>query len=244
MKDILYILGSGSKYNDLEIVYSLKSVARYVRNYRRIYIVGELPRRAVDVEFSHIAADDVSGDKSANARNKVLRFCRQDTATNDFILMNDDFYFCREVDADAITPTASGTLEMHIAQREGQASRYYEALKQTERSLKLLEKPTRDFETHVPMPMNRAKFVEMVQAVDWKPSPCPLFRSMYGNWHGIEAERLMDLKINEPLSEEDIKKRIGDRAVFSIGDNALDSGSMVKFLHHITHERTNPNDLS
>lgn len=235
MKDFVYILGSGSKYNDLEIKYSLMSVQRFVRNVRRIYVVGDIPRRPVDVDFAHLRADDLSDNKSANARNKLLKFAKHETALNDFVLMNDDFFFCREVDADAIKPTASGTLQMHIESREGQASNYYKALVNTDAALKALKYPTRDFETHVPMPMERDKFVHLVKNVDWSKRPCPLFRSMYGNMFGIAAERLMDLKIQEPLPEDEIRRRIGNRAFFSIGDGALaPRGDMVKFLHHIT----------
>jgi len=236
MKDILYVLGSGSKYNDLEIKYSLMTVQRFVKNVRRIYVIGDLPRRPVDVDFQYIGAKDVGKDKSTCVRAKLVQFAKHETALNDFILMNDDFFFCREVDADAITPTASGTLEEHIASRADKSSRYHMALVNTARTLKAMKLTTRSFETHVPMLMQRDRFLDLVGRVKWDLSPSPLFRSLYGNTFDVEAGRLSDLKISEPVDEKEIRRRIGNRAVFSIGDGSLTSGGkMVKFLHHITH---------
>jgi len=245
VKDFVYILGDGSRNEDFEIKYSLMSVARFVSNVRRIYVVGDIPRRTSDVEFSHLQAQDLTGDKSANVRAKLQKFCSHKSALNDFVLMNDDFFFCRPVDADKITPTASGTLEMHIASRAGQNTRYSGALKQTLETLREMGYKTRDYETHVPLPMSRDRFLRLIENVDWSVSPCPLFRSMYGNLFDLPAERLSDLKLSEPLTEAEIKRRIGDRAFFSIGDGALSAGSeMNKFLHHIcTSKSYNPTTL-
>ena len=41
--DIVYILGNGSKFNNEEIRYSLRSLEKFV-NFDRVFIVGECPK--------------------------------------------------------------------------------------------------------------------------------------------------------------------------------------------------------
>ena len=43
MIDFLYVLGSGSEYNNLELRLSLRSIDKYAHNLGRVFIVGEKP---------------------------------------------------------------------------------------------------------------------------------------------------------------------------------------------------------
>jgi hypothetical protein len=42
--NLLYILGSGSKWQNNEIRYSIRSAEKYVGNLGRVFIVGEFPK--------------------------------------------------------------------------------------------------------------------------------------------------------------------------------------------------------
>lgn len=88
--DCVYILGKGSLSNDDEIRYSLRSLDRWCEDLGKIYIVGDCPPFLTGVV--HIPHQDEHKKPWKNTLDKVKRVCEEEELTDDFMLMNDDFF--------------------------------------------------------------------------------------------------------------------------------------------------------
>lgn len=185
--DLVYILGNGSKWYDNEIRFSLRSAERYFK-YRHIFVIGEKPSWMQGVIY--IKAEDSERNKLMNARNKYLVACNDERVSEDFVLMNDDFFFLREVET--IENYSRGTLQEMIEKHPTKGGYYYESLQKTRDRLKQIgiENPI-DFEVHAPIIFNKKKLIEIIKFVGEEPYS---LRSCYGNITGMEPKKVMDYK--------------------------------------------------
>ncbi len=95
--DIVYILGTGSKWADNEIRYSIRSVVENVKDLGRIFIVGELPDFLKNVV--HISSADLTLIRGWIAYTKIRLACRNPWLTENFLYMNDDFFVIKPIKA-------------------------------------------------------------------------------------------------------------------------------------------------
>ncbi len=228
MIDAVYVFGSGSKQNDFELQCSIASLRRHVSNIRDIIIIGSAPRSDVGHQFEFMAMPDCGPSRSANTTNKLRKACTTGGISDKFMLMNDDFFFTRDVDAATLGHFRSGFLRDHIEHRSHCKNGYYNCLVATEKALKKNNLPTRDFEIHVPMIYDRMQLYHVIGKYDFTQKSTPLMRSIYCNTLGIEGERLTDLKFDSPVKVPEIETRLGDRWCFSIGDGAFMANSEMK----------------
>lgn len=234
MIDCVYILGSGSKHLDIEFFYSLKGVKKFLRNVRRVHVIGDSPQCACygspAIPFNHVPHPDRHPDKQKNARDKLKRACETADITERFLLMNDDFYFTQEVDAESVPYYREGTLGDQIEWRRSNKSNYYKALCATEEVLKELGKPTLNFEIHVPIIYEKSILGPMLQRGDcWHRRPVPLVRSLYANLCGHPGVYRADCKIEGPFDIPEIRRRTEGFDSFSVGDGAF-KGEIAQFL--------------
>jgi len=88
--DAVYILGNGSLANNLELVQSIRLLRKHCLDLRNIFVVGANPPEGLDV--IHIPASDNNREPWKNAWEKICIACRDERVSDDFILMNDDFF--------------------------------------------------------------------------------------------------------------------------------------------------------
>ena len=88
--DAVYILGSGSLAGNEEIRFSIRSLCENMLDLRNLYIIGEDPGFLHD--FEHVVMLDSSKERHVNAYFKVLRACGLPELSDEFLLMNDDFF--------------------------------------------------------------------------------------------------------------------------------------------------------
>jgi hypothetical protein len=96
MSDVLYILGRGSKQNDIELRLSLRSIEKNARNLDRVFIVGNCPDWVQNV--IHIPEEDKCFPFSNHMR-KVYKAIEGGISEN-FLLMNDDFFMMKPFDVE------------------------------------------------------------------------------------------------------------------------------------------------
>jgi hypothetical protein len=89
--DLVYVLGNGSKYDNLEIRISITSMLKFCSHWiGEIYVVGENPG-IHNPRVKHIWAPDITkSNKDANIIHKVL------TAINKIPKLTDNFLFCSD----------------------------------------------------------------------------------------------------------------------------------------------------
>lgn len=192
MIDIFYILGNGSPFNNEELRYSLRSVERHLKNIGRIIVVGENPNFLSDeVEYHYIK--EAKCNKECRILKKIFTACELGIVKGDFLFMNDDFFFTKDVDATTYPYYYSKCLS------EGSPNKFYSKnIESTHNYLKGLGCTAMNFDVHTPIIYNSEKFLELQpHIIHSKRNPWGfVVKSMYSNIHGIVGELYEDVKIN------------------------------------------------
>lgn len=102
--DILYVVGTGSIWQNNELRYSLRSIARYGENVGRVYIVGHKPAFVSDV-VAHIPCDDPYTDPKLPHKNilhKVLYAIENSDIAPHFLVSSDDHFYIKPTDFETL----------------------------------------------------------------------------------------------------------------------------------------------
>lgn len=214
MIDIVIPLGTGSEWENNELRYSLRSIEKHLKNYRNIYIIGDLPdwtKNVIRIPFEE------TGHPSQNIMNKVLAACDNDSISDNFMFWNDDFFLLKDIDAIKYPFYYRGELKSSIPRMQG--NWYLDYILETIQELKQRDFTTGNFDIHCPIIYNRHKFKIAVAAYDF--SKKLIVKSIYCNTLGIPGEYMEDCKIIGRTASWRLQQKIKDRHIFSIGDRCL-----------------------
>lgn len=220
MIDIVYPLGNGSKWNDNELRYSLRSVEKHLCGYRNIVIIGNKPDWLTNV--THIPFEDVHRWKETRIALKVLKVCNDERVSNFFLFMNDDHFLTSEFQAYEFPYYRKETLAT-TAQKRRFNDAYRKSLVNTYMALTKKGHLTHNFDVHCPIVYNKELFIKMFYDYpEWEETNYGyVVKSMYCNTYKIEGELVRDLKIGAPCSFDLLGDLIKDREFFSIGDKVV-----------------------
>lgn len=175
--DVVYPLGTGSLCKNQELKYSLRSL-KFIKH-GKIFIVGHRPgflNHVIHVHFS-----ERTHKKQFNVISKLLTVCKLDRLSDDFILMNDDFFFLKETEIKKYLYDSS----IKSLQNKTPRTQYGKALQNTIEYLNNNHLPFNNFEIHYPMVFNKHKFLELFSSLDL--SRQINYRSIYGNYYRLEG---------------------------------------------------------
>ena len=188
--DVVYIVRKGDRNDELR--YSLRSLRNLPHG--NVWIVGYQPEW---VTGTHHLATIQAGTKRENGHQNLVTASQCGDITEDFILMNDDFFVMHPI---VRIPTLHrGTVDETITEftrkRRGNGS-YVASMIQTRNVLQGLgyTKPL-SYELHVPIVINRERFLEAVHIVAGLGGTALNKRTVYGNVHNIGGDRIRDPKI-------------------------------------------------
>lgn len=225
--DLVYVLGSGSIHKNIELRYSLKSVERFMTGYRNIYVVGEHP--GFEGNFIHIPYPDEGRNKQDNIKRKLVAACQHPDISESFVMMNDDYFLLKEVDASQMPFYYHGNVAMAFRRKRKQGH-YKRALQNTINELSFRDLPLRYFDVHAPMIINKYRFLEIINSFNWNERDGYVIKSVYANSLKIEGTPYDDCNVNIVCeSRPQIVEMIGSRFMFSIGDSGLNE-PMLAFL--------------
>jgi hypothetical protein len=180
--DVVYICRSGPNE---ELRYSIRSVEKHLPH-RNIWVIGQAPEwyKGNFIEVKNLNA------KYSNARANLDALVRSKLISDDFILMNDDFFIMRPIEK--ISYFYEGTLIERAERNEllTTTGAYTSLLYNT--NDKLIEMGIEDplnYEVHIPMMMNKKKLKEVLRH-----KSC-LWRSMYGNLYNVGGTNREDVKV-------------------------------------------------
>lgn len=213
---------------DIELFWSLRSVAKHLKNFRKVWIVGErpiFPNVKSGVSWTLFSAPDRHSFKQHNVREKLLRAVYSDWIADEILLMNDDFYLLKDMSAENFPAYRIGNLRSHIEWRQPNQpdSPYTKALIMTEKALLQQKLPTIDFEAHVPISFKKQALLDVLDddIFDWSTECGLCFRSLYGNRQGFKGERTMDVKIDEPFTRDALEEQTKRQSFLSTGPGAI-----------------------
>lgn len=190
--DLVYICRDG---RNEELRYSIRSAVANLPH-DNIWVVGGKPDWYIG---NHIRIKQ-NGLKFDNARNNLSAACRNSDISNDFILMNDDFFIMDKIEN--LLPYHRGTLEEHINSIT-QSLGYKRLLEETLDTLKNIvsDRPIYSYEIHGPMVMDKQNLAKVLRMPG-------LWRSIYGNICNVGGEVFEDVKIHSGQTSNDVKSKL------------------------------------
>ena len=237
--DIVYVLGTGSKWNDNEIRFSLRSVEKYLNGVGNIYIVGENPGFLQNV--IHIpAADefDPAINADGNMTIKILLACAITELSDNFLFMNDDFIILKQMEISEIHWLHKGDMKDR-PDKYWKEQFYRHRLRRTFESLRDKMQTTLQYDYHAPMLMNKNDFRKVMEQYDYAEGIGLTFRSIYGNAMQLHAELLTDQKktIYKNYTYSELVRLTETAQFLGYNDQGL-NGSMIYFLWKTFHKQS------
>lgn len=168
--DVLYYIGGGSRHQNRELRFSLRSLEKHCKDVGKVWIVGNRPPFVAGVEYLWV---EDSGAWWQNAFYKTMAAIKAGIS-NDFLLMNDDFYMLKDFEAATYPYYHRGDIS------ENANTQYQQTILNTKRVLQGMGKPFKHYGVHCPMRINGAKYSQLEKF--YKDDSLPVSaRCLYGN---------------------------------------------------------------
>ena len=236
--DILIpVMEGGSKHDNLELKFALRSIEKYVRGYNEIHIVGSLPSFIDSKTVKFYPYGDYSWS-ATNIYRKIAHVCDVNKISSKFLFTNDDIFFLDEVSAPHYPYYYDGTLT-RLYNGLPSKSTYRENIMNT---IKIMySNRPRNFDVHRPIVYDRLVFMNILKQHDWAKKYGYLIKTCYCEDAGITAIKCKDLKIRKALSKLALDGVLKTKPIFSIADEAIDTNFVnamnVKFPNKSKYER-------
>lgn len=231
--DILYVVGTGSKWNNNELRYSLRSIDKNGVNVGRIFIATEtLPKFINPETVTHVCIRDLGKIKHRNIMDKIECVMNYSDIADDFLLSSDDHFYLRETDFDRYPLYHKGEI-----QERDENAEYWLSMRDTKRLLEQHGLTTYSTNPHCNTHFNRPMFMEhsalMKEGKQLRYGAevnCLMGNLMVAA--GVEPVQYDDIKIKKFKDREDLLRQLGDTHCFSIYDSALNCG-IKEYLREI-----------
>lgn len=228
--DVVY-LNTKTIWKNNEIKYSLRSLEKMVSNYNNVYVIGYKPEFLSD-NVIHVPYPDKFTNKATNIMMKVLTASEIPEMSDNFMLLNDDYFFLSEIDG----PTYPYYWKCDLAHTiEIQRNEYQQHVIPTYKVLLDKKLPTKNFDLHKPIIYNKHLFQEVINQYNWDIPWGYILRSIYCNTLGIEGVHKLDNKINHSHIPDSWARITKGLDCFSVGDQSEDQ-YLLSFLNKLFPE--------
>lgn len=193
--DIVYLVKE-SKTNP-ELIYSLRSLVNLPHD--KVFIVGGLPDGVDRNKVIHISVLQ-GNNKYQNTINNLQLICKNESLSDDFILMNDDFFIIKPIQSTEELNLCRGTvdsvLKIYIQRYKDDSAPYLVGMNQTKIFLQDMgiSNPL-CYELHTPMVFNKEKVLKMYSLPYIKSIPVLHQRTVYGNLYYKNSKTIQDVKV-------------------------------------------------
>ena len=226
--DILYIIGTGSKWSNNELRFSLRSVEKFGKNVGRVFVCGANPGFLSD-EVIFIPCDDPTDMPHKNIMHKIQHVLDTTDIGDEFILASDDHFY--------VKPTDFGKMTVWRYEWRGECiwdyvikdERYYRSMVETRQLLKEAGLPIYLTNPHCGKPMSRSVWqktaalrVAAMNLPHGGEVNCIIGNQMIAD--GVKPTLYRDVKIKHFDNIKDLEQQIGDSHCFSIFDSAIRCG--------------------
>lgn len=197
--DVLYFVKPAEKNEELK--YSLRSLKNL--NHGQVFLAGYKPSWVGDF-IQHIPTKQADG-KYQNVYNNWLAALNDPRLSDDFILMNDDFFIMSPTThIPPLRRMKNINHYINLYTKLDPESIYVKTMKQARDTLLSWGiKDISSYELHVPMLINKQKMIDLLKKVPQMGH----IRTIYGNYYGIGGDRIHDVKVirddqNIPYSQQ------------------------------------------
>ena len=206
--DIVYPMLADKESDELR--YSLRSLVNLPHD--KVIFVGGCPK-FINQSKVTVIPNQQTKTKWKNSTSNVIKACKSPLVSDDFILMNDDFYILKPVaepvrDLNLARGYTEDVVKKYLSHCQ-KISNYLDGMQKTLAFLQGLgiEKPL-CFELHIPIIFNKDKFLKMFELPGIEKIEVLHKRSVYGNLYYKTPTILPhDVKVlNRTKFEEDLYK--------------------------------------
>ena len=241
--DVVFVLGNGSKWNDNELRFALRSIEKNLKGYRKVWIIGRKPSWIKNVGFIEVD-DTLVNNADGNIINKVLAACKAKSLTDDFVFFNDDYIVNKPVHVSEILNWHIGDIAWFDDEFFNQ-SIWRTRLKRTMKVLQKYGLPTMNYDAHVPMIINKKKFPEIISKFRYQDDLGFTMKSLYGN--SLEpGVRLNEAAIFRRYTYEQIESRLSEALFYAYNDFGLGIYMKIFLFNHFPgpsqYEKANSTD--
>lgn len=232
MIDIVYILGTGSTWEDNELRYSLRSVEKYLKNYGNIYIIGNNRPSFLD-NIRYYRVEETSIKPQKNVANCLYVASTLEKLSNNFLFFNDDFFLLKNTDA-LTYPTYHNPEKGNDLVKNCKDENYKRKIENTINKIQELtgKNPYSYYDIHLPFVFNKVELNRVLRWVQYHDDKeGMLIRTLYGNLSNVKGNQVIgnSRKINIPLEIDTLKELNRNSRFFSIGDDGLND-DMKQYL--------------
>lgn len=194
--DVVYLVKRGNQNEELR--YSLRSLINIPHG--NVFIAGYTPNWATRV----ISIPTVQNrSKYENSTGNMMAACMDGRVSQDFILMNDDFFIMQPMNQ--IPMVHRGPLDdiIRLYKAKGLAPPYLEGMQKTRQLLRLTtQRVLYSYEMHIPMVFNKHAFLHVVRLPRQNHMEIRALhkRTLYGNYMGSQGEEREDVKVNDYIT--------------------------------------------
>lgn len=223
--DVLIVLGKGSKWQDNELKYCLRSLEKHAKNMGRVFLIGQDPGFLNPEHVTILKREDVQHNREYRIAEQIIYASEKLPLSEHFLWVNDDTFLLEDTDISTYPYYNDGELGPKWARTK--PGGYRVALMQTDAQLKARGLPTRNYEIHVPIIYSRRGLanpvVRKLAQISAKTPFGMTFRSVYCNVLGVIAgPAYKDMKLGNVSTAAELQLKTRGRHCFSIGDGLTD----------------------
>lgn len=236
MCDILYVLGSKSKWDNNELRYSLRSIEKFGKNVGNIYVVGYDPGFLSD-KVTIIPHEDLYIRKHKNILENIKYAVEHSNIGENFLLSSDDHFYVKETDFDNYPYFCRGELP-NTVKANVKNKGYIGSLVDTRKLLERNGYTYYNFSQHGNTHLTREGIKEADRLIcssyttKFGCEPTCLILNVAYSQHPFSITDREDLKVGNIANKDELIKLIGDREVFSIYDNSIECG-VAEYLQEL-----------
>lgn len=227
--DLVYIVGPGQPESETELIYSIRSMEKFLSNFGKLIIIGHCPS-AITPDVHIVMPDPHPGKPALNIRDKIMTAAALTCVSDPFLCCSDDYFLLRPYDARTFPWYYAQDLS-HSFGQYNPLNYYRQNIEQTIRALTSQGFSTRDFNVHAPILLHKDA-LQLIHALFeryWSVDSGLLLKSLYCNTLGIFGRKLADCKISTPKTPAALQRALQNRPWFSTGEHAINS-AMLSFL--------------
>lgn len=225
MTDVVYVLGTGSSWNNNELRFSLRSVEKFGINVGKIFVVGSRPEFLTD-QVIHIPAEDIyppNVNADGNIAHKVSAACDDNRLSDNFLFINDDHLLLKPVELSQVPAFHKG--DMNDFDECYFGLNYWRGrLKNTMNILNDRMLSAYHFDCHTPIIFNKKRFPYIMSEFPMGEGIGLTMKSIYGNsFYGQSGVLLGDEKktVFKKYTEEQLNTRLSNCGFMSFNDDGL-----------------------
>lgn len=213
--DIIYVVGTGSTWSDNELRFSLRSVFKFLKGFRDIYIVGHMPAFIKGGVIYRSWPDRYTFHVNRNIYDKILQVLAMPGIAGQVLIFHDDHYLLKKFNARKF-PWFQDPVDLKKLLKKYQCGNgYHVAIANTWTELNARKLPLLNYNVHCPGLFDRQQFIDIMSQFNWTYTHGFMIKSIYANWLKIPGTIVEDLQIDNRMTLQQLQQVTSGRPVFA-----------------------------